>query len=436
MCVSPRVRHYYDPFSGERRTVQYPCGHCADCLRAFQDSVAIRVEETAKNYSSFIYDTLTFRDSSMQWLDVSDALTDPRFFLHGAARYYLDSFYPYGEVPVFDKKVFSMWLKQGRELYNYHHRKAISEGRMSRLHIKYVCCMEYGPKTSRPHAHLVMFGISHADYVRFFAKPWRAKYGFTKTKFIDSKNPKFERNGKLHSHQQDVQCISRYISKYVSKGTFESPLVLNGLQPKPWRAFSHGIGEEYLFDNPRYSFLNTPICAFMRMQHGVITEYRWDEVYSRKDNSWSAGWLRLPESGHGLSFAVNFSLTPSQVTSLTTYYDSHGFPHALPRYYREKLLGRDSNLLKYEVQNSLLSAAEQRSYKEISEFASNLGCRLPDKPCTSSDLLELLRSTYPLVYQLYMSSKKTKARFRCEGSQIRLKNHYTRSYLCEDKTIQ
>lgn len=49
---------------------------------------------------------------------------------------------------------------------------------------KYLIFEEYGPGTSRPHFHLLFWGISYADYVCFFAEPWRDNFGFTLTKFI------------------------------------------------------------------------------------------------------------------------------------------------------------------------------------------------------------------------------------------------------------
>ena len=51
---------------------------------------------------------------------------------------------------------------------------------MPRCSAKWFAALEYGPKWARPHVHIAVFNVSRADWVRFWAKPWRQEMGFTK----------------------------------------------------------------------------------------------------------------------------------------------------------------------------------------------------------------------------------------------------------------
>lgn len=411
-CLNPRLRRYYDAYSGEPRVSSYPCGKCASCLAALQESFSIRVMETAKSYTSFVYDTLTFRNSSVEWLDVSDAVSNGYVEPSPETLSIVQQYYPDWRVPVFPKSVFSRWLKQGRELYNYYHRAAIKEGRISRLHLKYLVCCEYGPKSSRCHGHLVMFGISPQDYLRFFAKPWRKNFGFTKTKYI---------NQKVSNKQKDIECIARYVSKYVSKGDFESPLVKDGLQPKPWRQLSHGLGEEFLRRYAaRYSELLTPESLEKKESLGVD----YSIFYDKLDNQYKV--RRVSGRGYVPRNCKPLDLTYEQAAYLTSYFDSAGYPHPLPRYYRDKLLGVEPNLLKYEVQNSLLAYAEQRRHKEVSQFAADSQCRQACLGRTSAEVERLLGRMSPLLAYLFVAKQDGARKRSNHGYKIKLRNFYNR----------
>lgn len=421
MCLSPRSSRYFNAFSGESLVREIPCGNCASCLHRLQDSICIRCEETAKWSDYMVYDTLTFRNDSIQWIDATDLLYNSSKVSDSSIKI-LEKYYPDLKIPIFEKKVFSAWLKRGRELYNYYHRKAIKEGRMSRLHIKYLICEEYGPKSSRPHAHLVMFGIKPQDYLKFFAKPWRNTYGFTKTKYIS----KFTK-----SREKDLQCISRYISKYISKGDFESPLVKDGLQPSPWRQLSHGFGEEYLSHTDKFDFCKTDSALSMK----EVSAYQYTPFYNMVTRLWEPKKVSFKGEENysnllfsGCDIPHDIKLTDSDITHLTTYYDSLYCPHPLPRYYFDKLCGRDSNLLKYALQTTILRAAGQRCYKKILEFAAASGVTVPSEYRTETEVLEFLRGHHYLLYVRWFDVKRNSKVCQNNGHKIRLKNHYTRSF--------
>ena len=300
-CIHKRWRSYIDPYSRDIRHTEYPCGRCAACLKRAQNQWRVRLSETLYKQEGFIYDTLTIRDESLCYVDCRDELADNR--LPESARSLLAR-YDYF-VPVFPVHFVRAWLKRGRELWNYDHRHDIASGKCSRLKLRYFGCLEYGPKTSRPHMHICVIGVSHADYIKYFAKPWRVDYGFTKTYYI-------------HKDGKSVRNVVKYISKYINKGCFDSPLVLTGNQPKTFRVISHGIGIEYL-DNPKMKFFNDPRCAKLRVS--------WD----------SSGDTDIPDNIVDLySSEKSLTLTPRELDFLSLYYDENGFCYSLPRYYLHK----------------------------------------------------------------------------------------------------
>lgn len=408
-CPYSHKHFYNDPFSGELRCIDIPCGKCAICIKALQDQFLVRLLETGKSYGSFIYDTLTIADEHADFVDVSDLVCRENWddYLSEDSYNMLVNHYQDCLVPTLDKKHFSTWIKRGRELYFYDNGE--------RMKIKYLACLEYGPKTSRPHIHLMLFGLSRSDYNYYFRDRWRREHGFTKTKYI---------NLKSKGSYKDLSCITSYVSKYITKGEFESPFVFDKIQPKPWRQLSHGIGEEYLKRHADFFlFLKSPD-AIRLLKHEAETWFvRYDTLTSKY-----VPYKRHVPSERYTDFDLNVS--ESNLTHLTTYFDDSGYPHKLPRYYFDKLLPPTSNQLRYEIQNILLAHYEQHRYKEISEFATAAGCTGLDKFCSSSELLEYLRSAYPLVYASYLLDERRKALDVCKGNKTKLKNFYNRP-LCD-----
>lgn len=415
-CIHPRHKVIYDAYSGELREITFPCGHCAACIHNQADSWAIRLQETAAHCDGFIYDTLTLRDDVLQWIDVSDAFLNGFVELTDELSHFLfDSGYKHtayssslweSRLPYLDKHVVSDWLKRGRDNYfKFHHK---------RCDLRYFCLLEYGPKWSRPHVHLVAFGVNYADWVRFWAKPWRVDFGFTSTHYI--------RRGQKNS-QRSRECISRYIVKYINKGSFEVPTVKAGLLPRAWRVISHGIGKEYL-NSSRFDWIKIPKFQSYKAETAFhLSPVVKPRLHNGKWVLWK--YYRKVERLHP-SRVVGFSLTRDEISSLTSYSDEHGFMHALPRYYKECLLGRSPNLLKYEIQNSLLADACQRRDKEISRIAANLKCGQTCGVSSPSDLVSLLGRGRYLASYLFDVIQENQARLDEQRCFDKLNNHFNR----------
>ncbi len=398
-CIRPRTLTYRDLMG---RTIPYscPCGKCIACLSNQHDSWAIRMLETSKCYSEFVYDTLTFSNDNIPSVDMFDddlpALSDEsvrllRYYTH----YDKETGERYYRLPKVERVVIRDWIRRGRELYYYDHKE--------RLRMKYFVCMEYGPKTSRPHFHLIFWGVSKSDYIKYFKKPWRRQYGFTCTRYI---------TGSL----KDRQCISRYISKYVSKGVFESPFVQDGICPPVFRSISHGIGEEYL---------SKPVFSPFR---GFFAEVLKDITCDMSKLSGERGrYDRIRTAiNNDLHESILKYIPSDSLRFLQVYYDDMGLPHSLPRYYKSKLLNlHKPNLLSYAIQSYLLLLSRAREsaqdveylrsvsglpYTDVSDYVSDLGSELVDKMLCE-----------------YHLGQRNAAYIAASDKFKRLKNHYQRS---------
>lgn len=399
-CPYTRYIRRYDGYTGEMKTVSFGCGRCAVCLHNAQDAWQIRITETASHYTHFIYDTLTLRDNSLLW-DSPELLVDSDYIIRPEVDALLKKYD--GCVPVFPKSFVSDWIKRGRDaLASKYGRDNVS--------LKYLVFMEYGPKWSRPHAHLIMFGVSWGDYCRYFRNPWRDMFGFTKSKYIS--RSRFSTNPKT---MKDVQCIARYISKYCSKGQFESPLVKAGLIFKPWHIVSHGLGAEYL-QSDKFSFLNTPCFQSLRSATARRVMYA----------SLGSGAFSFKLRHQNTLLCPRLNLTKQNYRDLVCYVDDAGYKHALPRYYFDKLLGREPNKLKYEIQTHLSQDACERRDKEVSRIASGLVRRRSCIDCSETHQVIVSRSVIDMAWDIYLTQQYNQSKMALARCKDRLKNHYIR----------
>lgn len=408
-CLHP-TNAYYTDLIGVRRYYTRPCGHCIACLHNTQDSWQIRALEETKAHPQFVYDTLTFSPASLPLTPVSDIVSANPFIEISAqsqkALKYYDKDCRF--IPYVDRQIFRDWIRRGRELYAKH-----NGGKRPQWH--YMLFMEYGPRTSRPHAHCMFWNISKADYKRYLGRPWTQRYGYTKPSYF---------NGT--STQKDRECITRYISKYCSKGVFESPWVTDGLLPKPCKLVSNGLGIAYL-DKAVFDWFRNPLASALReMACGVRNP---DPQWGYDDpNDFKRHVVDLIKS----DIAEGVVVPDSALDALSTYRDAEGYPHALPRYYKQKILNLlRPNVLSYKVQTDLLARAELHHNKALQAFARGLvgfAARL-SKKAFAAPLLGLGRKLYNLLDIEFTLAQKLQAEAAARRRKTRLRNHYLRPLL-------
>lgn len=276
----PGLRERVEPRFVQR--VQVPCGHCVECLRARQSDLAARVAIAAKDAHSLHHLTLTYSEDTVPLcarkafvsietgevvldnvpvqlcrlsrnvkplfneyyiadfrkkihkmrrspqarvltvdshyitasLDDPCSLQDDRFL--GWDTYYFVS-------PSLQRRDVRLWLKRSRVRYEREFGVKMSD-------FKYVCAGEFGPRTCRPHYHILFIGAKDKE-VKFLQSQWQ--FGFSKYKKI----PEINKDG-----SSGFVLAAKYVSKYIVKGDFEADSVKNGYVERPRLCLSRFIG--------------------------------------------------------------------------------------------------------------------------------------------------------------------------------------------------
>lgn len=444
-CLHPRKKKIVDAITGEVREITYPCGHCINCLHAEQDMWSIRLSESGKEYKQMVYDTLTIRPSSMRIL-IDFTKPTKEGTLYGSTLKYSTNkvnmifrswknfhrYYPKysydtyqmlkktkGKVYYFPKEEVQNWLKRGRERYK--------RDTGIRTDISYFICQEYGPQTSRPHYHILMFGINYLDYMKYFGHPWNKDFGYTKPTW----KPYTPWN------MDDYNKMTKYVSKYVTKGDYESPFVKDGFQEKPYRLVSKGIGKGYL-DKDKFDIYKNKDWTSYKQYHMPSDNQLYFKVRTLREEGKESeahkylieGLARQEETRSMIGPDLS-SLSEQNIKDLQVYYDEAGYPHKLPRYYTQKLFGgtnNEKNIYQSEIQVVLQQSACLHTNQDIQRIALDLGIIIPDRyltqPCEYWDLPE---STLSLVLDKYDAVQRSQAQALAERRKIRLENFYNRS---------
>lgn len=276
-------------------TVPVPCGKCINCLKNRQNALVSRALEESNKRGSFIFLTLTYEDRYLpiaqslwrvrketgecELVDKGEVISSARdsLFLDRAKVLssvadsvrsshklerplcydsYIDGFedeeYAYFSrlTPSVCRRDVRLWLKRARVTYEREKGCKLSP-------FSYICVSEYGPNTFRPHYHLAFFGLSR-DEASWLASSW--SYGFICLKTVNRVNPKDGSDG--------FALASRYIGKYMAKGKFDCPTVLDKTSEKPRICQSMHIGQSLL------EKLRSQMCAF-----DLYGEYDLDSLF-------------------------------------------------------------------------------------------------------------------------------------------------------------
>lgn len=338
MCTNPITIKYIDRVRGGYSRTTVGCNHCLECLKDKQDEWSTRIMQEAARSHGFIFDTFTYNDNSVPVLDATGLDDELLSNMSADSFEYLERNNWLIKYPEYQD--IRDIIKRGRELYYRHHGE--------RLKLKYFICSEYGDKKTnnfRPHFHLCVFGVSRATWLEYFSIPWQKRFGFTYPKEIDYLD---------HRH---LCNIARYVGKYCAKGFFEIPLVADGLAPKPFRLVSNGLGVGYL-DSLRKQMY---VFETYRQHLSFIPDSPRSYYTSLHTDNKYADLLRV--------FRTN------EIWKSLCLFDTSGYPHKLPRYYKDKLFGIEPSVFKTALSSFIQHRAERVYFIELQNFAKANGFR-------------------------------------------------------------
>lgn len=477
-CLHPFTRRYLDALTGQEKTVLCPCGKCVNCLHKEQDSWAIRLTESARYHKRMIFDTLTVSPIAMPYIDMLQGL-NLKFKKQDSYDKFRDmlvksydvahEFYPHmsfeswkiiakngGRLLYFPKSEVQDWLKRGRiAMQRDYAKKGLTAPKF-----EYFLVQEYGAKTSRPHFHVLVFGLTLDEWFHYFGLPWRTLYGYTKHVYKEF----------TADNQKDFNCMIKYVSKYVTKGEFEIPLVKDGFYQKPYRLISKGIGAHYI-DNAKFDvFRNSVAKKYKSMSFTSYNKYNEAMEDYEEYRKWSqsqyvphygditpeqlfieevceytapitspflegldARYRKIQENLVELQKDTNFEITEVDLQKLCVYYDTAGFPHALPNYYRYKILKNsntnETNIYSYKIQTLLQQSACLRDNTSISQYAATMGYSItPEQIDTEEGTIQGLSPWQAfVVLNGYTAFQRSQAKIVAERRQSNLKNFYNRA---------
>lgn len=267
MCTNPRtirvpsssyeIRRGDSPF----KEVTVPCGKCFECLKAKQNSLSLRCAREAEYKGNCSFLTLTYNDNSLpiaQSLWLVDKLTGETFRVsdseiikdtkvsnvarasilgdfvsvaNNIVRTYVHTIdvgsseieYQVRYTPSLYYNDVRLWLKSSRVAFERRFGKKMSN-------FTYCIVGEYGQRFSRrPHYHCLFFGISKTE-IDFLAYRWSNHYHYGSFDL------------KYNIKSSDFGNVASYVGKYIAKGCFDNPEVINGSTIKSRTCSSKYLG--------------------------------------------------------------------------------------------------------------------------------------------------------------------------------------------------
>lgn len=239
MCVRPIQINKTRP-DGSVETRVVPCGKCPECLAKARNEVAALSCLEGIDKSSLSFMTMTYRPDKLPISFISDDESGiPRMIAVGRSR--CDDYNGYWKESCRVVDIgngLSVCPTLYREDWKAHMKRFRAAVKRKELSTEFsmLCFGEYGDKRSRPHYHALFFGLTPA-HEKIFTELWERYYGQCKTISV----PRFNQDG-----SDAFMRVSKYISKYISKGSHLPEACKNGLIEKPRRLSSIGFGRSDL----------------------------------------------------------------------------------------------------------------------------------------------------------------------------------------------
>lgn len=281
MCLTPIT--YKDTRGTDPVVRTVPCGHCLECVSAFQNSWSIRLGEESKcwKFSSFV--TLKYCDQRVPLIDVTLDDEQLEYVNNSLSKLVINCNLndPRRQKPAYRHLLVSSDVCRTinvpckRDLQNLVKRLRISIERKysGDTKLKYFISTEYGPSTLRTHAHCIFFfNFPYELFAETIKETWISIAS------LPHASSSFQDKCIDISLCRDARRVANYVSKYCCKpAAFENPYAVVGVAPKCFRLISKGIGLRYALDlskrvrtlyseyglpyNEKFSKLGTPYNA-------------------------------------------------------------------------------------------------------------------------------------------------------------------------------
>lgn len=236
MCTSPKSV-YRKRKDGSVKIITVPCGTCEECrVKKQSEFAAVSVLE-AETVNNLCFLTLTY-DSEHLPVAIVDS-TDPDLRIIGFYRgescrdWQIDEWNNVGCKTLNDENKFMVTPSLYREdikLFLKRYRQGYFRRHGKRCDLRYSVFGEYGEEKHRPHAHMLVYGIDNVEQ-DYLSKCWQ------------NGNVFIENVSHFNSDGSDAFAkVSRYVSKYISKGEHLPDFVKNGFAQKPRMQSSIRLG--------------------------------------------------------------------------------------------------------------------------------------------------------------------------------------------------
>lgn len=417
MCLRPIDISYFDPVTHERKCVLAPCGKCVECVLRYQQDWELRMAEESKEWQYCYFLTLTYNDAHLplttlnlrrcdaqSFYDINRKLTEipvTKDLVRARSKYeYLRVWNPLlTKVPTVSKRDIQLYMKRVR--------KSLSSYPEDLRTFKYFLCSEYGPKTLRPHYHVIFFtNLDVYDFTKHFVTRWEEEFGNVHWK----KEPLTGTKG----INGDIKNAFAYCSKYAAKPSFlDNPYYLHPDFPRCFRLISKGIGRKWRDDLTK------------KIDIKSIINYA---DYQRKHFSLKPKNIVLPDWVKSFYHGQHYILSDDFFKTLNNYlyvnvFDSKKdrfFKLPIPRYVRESALYPrrirtvDEYLSPYDFWKRTLdpSRKETRKAKYVKVY---------DHSCFFANTLNILQSRFRgEIYSLELEILRAQNPTRSDSEIIHL----------------
>ena len=201
----------------DRFYVKFACGECEECRQTKRREYELRLKtelrKVAKLGYTVCFGTLTYNDEHLPHLTVNQSkINDSLFYLGDKSVKLFDKPLQPFTIPCFNRQ-------HVRELFRYL-RKYYNK-KTPQQPILYLCCMEYGKHTRRPHYHFIIACKDSAENIFNLIRNWWCKnndFGFIFPRRYQGGD--MNRGVKTLPFEVDkskINSASKYVAKYTTK---------------------------------------------------------------------------------------------------------------------------------------------------------------------------------------------------------------------------